>query len=102
MASSRTGTALWKRIRQQAIRRARRDGLTNCPDCGVTLDYHVSGMRNSAEVDHIVPHAQGGADRIDNVRVCCRRCNQSLGAKLPKQSKKRNVIAEDLPTSQNW
>lgn len=102
MATSRTGTAVWKKLRKQAIRRAKRDGITNCPECGILLDYQISGLRNSAEVDHVIAHSQGGLDRISNTRICCRRCNQSLGAKIPKVKVRRQVVSEVLPTSQEW
>lgn len=63
-ATSRTGTAVWKQVRAQAIRRARREGIDHCPDCGILLDYEQSGQRNSAEADHIVPHSKGGKEAI--------------------------------------
>jgi 5-methylcytosine-specific restriction protein A len=96
MATSRTGTATWKRVREQAIRRAKRAGITHCIECGVELDY-VNGMTpTSVEVDHIIPFSQGGRDVLDNVRCICRRCNQSLGG---KQNQKPT---QPLKTSRNW
>lgn len=99
----RTATTKWKALRLKVIRRAKRDGVTHCLECGVALDYGISGLRNSAEVDHIVSYAQGGKDLMSNCRVICRRCNQSLGAKVTKQPKsKRSVVTEQLQTSQEW
>jgi 5-methylcytosine-specific restriction endonuclease McrA len=99
MATSRTGTATWKRIRGQAIYRAKRGGLTNCPDCGVLLDYDVGQTPASAEVDHITPHSLGGTDTHDNVRVCCRLCNQSKGNRAAPKAKN---VTPPLRTSRKW
>lgn len=79
MGTSRTGTSHWKGLRQQALREAQARGVTNCPLCGTPLDYTQGRQPNSAEVDHILPHANGGPDELDNLRVICRHCNQSRG-----------------------
>jgi hypothetical protein len=42
-----------------------RDG-GRCVGCGVS-DY--------LEFDHIIPHARGGANTVNNVQLLCRRCN---------------------------
>jgi 5-methylcytosine-specific restriction protein A len=96
MAASRTGTTTWKRVREQAIRRAKRAGITHCIECGVELDYKNGMTPSSVEVDHIIPHSLGGKDHLDNVRCICRRCNQSLGG---KQNRKPPPT---LRTSRNW
>lgn len=96
MATSRTGTATWKRVREQALRRAKRAGITHCIQCGVELDYEQGRTPQSAEVDHIIPHSQGGKDALDNVRVICRYDNQSLGG---KQNRKP---PPPLKTSRQW
>ena len=53
------------------------------------------------EVDHIVPHAQGGTDAVDNLTILCRRCNQSKG---PRSAPKISTIlaAKPLKTSRRW
>ena len=99
MATSRTGTATWKRVRGQAIYRAKRSGLTHCPDCNVELDYDVGLTPASAEVDHVIPHSRGGSDSHDNVRVCCRLCNQSKGNRAAPRAATRAV---PLRTSRQW
>ena len=81
IATSRTGTATWKRVRAQAIKQAIDNGVHNCAICGVGLDYEYSQRPNSAEVDHILPHSRGGEDTIGNVQVICRWCNQRKGGK---------------------
>ncbi len=79
MGASRTGTARWKALRQQALRDAITRGVTNCPLCGCILDYTQGRQPNSPEADHILPHSRGGTDTLDNIRIICRRCNQSRG-----------------------
>jgi 5-methylcytosine-specific restriction endonuclease McrA len=81
MPTSRTGTSRWKTLRAKALRAAQAQGITNCPDCGTLLDYETGRLPASAEADHIIPHARGGQDTLDNIRICCRRCNQKRGAK---------------------
>lgn len=86
MATSRTGTSTWKKIRKRALHLAQAQGLTRCPYCRAALDYEVSLTPSSAEVDHIIAHSKGGQDRLDQVQVLCRRCNQSKGSRpAPKQ-----------------
>jgi len=96
MATSRTGTSTWKRVRERAIRQARRIGITHCVECGVELDYDNGLTPRSAEVDHILPYSEGGKDTLDNVRVICRFDNQSLGGKQNKQPK------APIKTSRKW
>ena len=79
IATSRTGTGKWKRIRAQALKRAIDNGVHNCPICGVGLDYEYSQRPSSAEVDHLLPYSKGGTDTLDNVTVICRWCNQRKG-----------------------
>lgn len=72
MATSRTGTGRWQRVRAKALATAWDEGKTTCPECRKPMDYSRSLMPNSAEVDHIIPHSQGGQDVIENCRVICR------------------------------
>lgn len=102
MAGSRTGTARWFKVRNRARALAMEAGLTRCPLCGVPLDWEYSGRPNSAEVDHIVPHAQGGADTLENCRVICRRDNQSLGGQQNRRKPRPNIQTTALETSDIW
>ena len=79
IATSRTGTATWKRVRAQALKQAIDNNVTNCPICGVGLDYEYSKRPSSAEVDHLVPYSKGGTDTLGNTTVICRWCNQRKG-----------------------
>ena len=101
MATSRTGTATYKRASRAAKKRAKANGQTRCPHCDVELDYDVGLKPNSAESDHIIPHSAGGQDTIDNLVIICRRCNQSKGN---RSAPKAAVIlaAQPLKTSRRW
>lgn len=88
MATSRTGTTRWLRLAAQAKHRAQADGLTHCPLCGTLLNYRIGRTPASAEVDHIIPHSRGGTDTPDNVRIICRRCNQSRGNGLRPRTRR--------------
>ena len=86
MAASRTGNSKYLNARKQVIAEAKASGLTNCPGfddnpCGIPLDYSMPREPNSAETDHIIPHAKGGADTADNLRVICRSCNSARNRK---------------------
>ena len=80
MATNRTGTAQWKRIRKAAIARAIREDLDQCPSCGTQLDLRGTGEGAPVDVDHIIPYAHGGQDTLENVVAMCSRCNRSKGA----------------------
>ena len=101
MATSRTGTSQYKKARKKALHQAKANGVERCPYCKVILDYDVGLKPNSAETDHVIAHARGGQDHVDNLKVCCRRCNQSKGDRpAPKTS---TVLAvKPLKTSRRW
>lgn len=80
MVTSRTGTGKWVRIVRERRALDQRAGITRCPMCGRMLDWgkRVRGQYNPAlvEVDHIVPHEQGGQDTLENSRCICSDCNK--------------------------
>ena len=80
-AQSRTTTTKWRKIRDERRRIDLEAGVFRCPLCRTGLDWEYSGRPNSAEVDHIKPYAQGGADELSNTRVICRHCNQTRGGR---------------------
>ena len=86
MVTSRTGTTTWKAIRRRALQEARANGHTACPWCKTEMDFGNVRKPNSAEADHIIPHARGGRDTLSNVVIICAACNQSKGNRAaPKQ-----------------
>ena len=84
IATSRTGTSRWKTLRRQALREGQQQGITHCPNCGQALNYLKGREPNSAEPDHIIPASPpyNGPDTLDNLRIWCRRCNQSRGNRI--------------------
>jgi 5-methylcytosine-specific restriction endonuclease McrA len=60
-----------------------------CSDCGATAD--LTG-------DHITPRSRGGLNTPTNIRVLCRSCNSSKGAK-PGTSQ---VHAEKAHNTSGW
>lgn len=101
MASSRTGSSQWKKVRKRALHLAQAQGISNCPYCARPLDYETSRTPASAEPDHIVAYAKGGQDRLENLLVCCRKCNQSKGNR-PAPKAATVLKAKPLKTSRVW
>lgn len=102
MATSRTGTTKWLHLAARAKHRAQATGLTHCPLCGTLLNYSVGRTPASAEADHIIPHSLGGADTLDNLRIICRRCNQSRGNGLHPRARRTtggNIITHVAATA---
>ncbi|VXB23426.1 HNH endonuclease signature motif containing protein [Citricoccus sp. K5] len=92
MATSRTGTGTWKKVRAERLKLDYEAGVTHCPICGCWLDWENSRRPNSPEPDHIVPHSMGGQDTVDNTRTICRFDNQSRGDGTRKPKRTRPVI----------
>lgn len=102
MASSRTGTARWRRVRAERLKIDRDAGLTRCPICGVKLDWEHSMRPNSAEVDHIRPHSKGGQDVLENCQTICRLDNQRMGGRLAKKRPSIPAKVVELEVSPIW
>lgn len=94
--NNRTGTARWQKIRARVLRSAIANGVSNCPLCGVLLNYEAGKTPRSPEVDHIIPWAVSQDDNPSNLRVICRRCNQSLGAKQNAKPKPKKPSVETI------
>ena len=100
MATSRTGTTRWKNLRTRALNGARAHGQATCPLCNRPLAWGTTRQPLSPEPDHIIPHARGGADSMDNLRIICRDCNIKRGNGGRRKTMNRVIIAP--PTSGNW
>ena len=37
------------------------------------------GSKKNLEIHHIIPHARGGSNRLENLQLLCRRCNRMKG-----------------------
>lgn len=55
-----------------------RDGLA-CAWCGVSVEEGVT-----LSLDHVKAHSKGGSNHESNLVTCCKRCNDSRGARSPK------------------
>lgn len=84
------------RVRREALREGQYRGITHCPDCQVELDYSKGRQPNSAEPDHIMPVAYGGTDDLDNLRICCRQCNQRRGSKPLGETPRQEAVITTL------
>jgi CRISPR/Cas system Type II protein with McrA/HNH and RuvC-like nuclease domain len=93
-------TLIYKSVRSRGIgyfRRAKKLGVKNhlntldilrllnasrweCVYCGRKMIVS-STCSGGATFDHIIPFCRGGANMINNVVPCCRRCNESKGSK---------------------
>jgi 5-methylcytosine-specific restriction endonuclease McrA len=52
------------------------DAAGSCCKCHKDLVF-----KSHWEASHIVAHAKGGADTLDNLRINCRTCNRVTGTK---------------------
>jgi 5-methylcytosine-specific restriction endonuclease McrA len=52
--------------------------LALCDYCGSDLD--MSDPRAWA-MDHVIPRSRGGSNKLENLKMSCRDCNGSKGAK---------------------
>ena len=100
MTTNRAGTGQWKRVRKAAIARAIREGLDRCPSCGIHLDLTGSGEGAPVDIDHIIPHAHGGPDTLENTVAMCRTCNRRKGAGQGR--KPHPVTRSEPPTIIDW
>lgn len=83
----------------------KRDGCT-CRYCGASGIGNFNVWKHLS-VDHVIPTSSGGPDEPENKVICCKRCNELLGPRVPEgnthneriEHKKRYLamkIAEEL------
>ena len=77
--------AVWRLPLSHGIRRdaivialADRDG-DRCWYCGCSFGERDGGGSRTLTIDHVEPVAGGGGSSLDNLRLCCRTCNQRKG-----------------------
>jgi CRISPR/Cas system Type II protein with McrA/HNH and RuvC-like nuclease domain len=59
-----------------------------CVYCG--LDGTKFENWRQLTLDHIIPEAKGGEDVLENLAVCCRRCNDNKGTFNPVEGIESN------------
>lgn len=69
-------------VRDPKMRKAikERDGDT-CRYCGCTVNWYDRKGIQGATYDHVNPK---GGDTLDNLVICCRRCNTQKGQRTPE------------------
>lgn len=68
-------------IRREVLRR---DGY-KCQECGWShIEWNPSDPRH-LELHHVIPHAQGGGNTVDNLRTLCTVCHDKLHRRAPKR-----------------
>jgi 5-methylcytosine-specific restriction endonuclease McrA len=66
----------YKRV-EDLVRSFINDGF-NCPICGVVMAINNGQTDIESHVysiEHILPLSKGGENDIENLTICCRKCN---------------------------
>ena len=64
-----------------------------CQYCGIKTPRHL------ATYDHVLPRAQGGLTRWENVVIACVTCNQKKGNRTPEQARMKLLSVPVKPAS---
>lgn len=101
MATSRTGTAVHKRMRRECLKRDRDRGVTACPLCLVPIAWDTSKQPDSPEADELVPYSLTGktSTNLDEWQTICRLCNQRKGNRMPALPPVEGI---PFPQSRQW
>lgn len=107
-AGSRTGTTLYMRERARLLRRAKKNGEP-CWLCGRPIDFSApANTPHAFEADHAIAAADGGSDRIENLRSAHHLCNRRRGrgtATVAAQTTPHGFRGHDgswNPTTRDW
>ena len=65
-----------KDLRRKRLRLIEKHGM-QCFWCGTEL------TPETITIDHYIPLSRGGSNKIKNLRLACRKCNQLRGNALP-------------------
>lgn len=66
---------------------ARRAVVKSERDRQVAIDdrCRYCGKRKATTADHVVPESRGGATSPDNIRACCKLCNEAKADRTPEE-----------------
>lgn len=70
-----------KSIRDVRKQLAERDGV-NCYICGNPMNFESLRRKTGATIDHVIPKSKGGSNKLSNLRLAHRRCNEAKADKL--------------------
>jgi len=73
-----------KKAKRWAKAKRKKGGQCVYCRCALTTAQPQS-VETSATIDHIIPRARGGLDRIENYALCCYACNQLKADRLVSQ-----------------
>ena len=59
------------------------------------------GNAKATQADHIIPVANGGTDRLENLTPSCAKCNHARGATTKNQLHKAKMAARKAATNTN-
>lgn len=79
-ASERRHGALRNGARRKSLQRRliERDGMLCCwCGCEMVLPDGRTYPPNQMTLEHVVPRSDGGTNNISNLKLACRRCNNS-------------------------
>jgi HNH endonuclease len=86
---------LSKELRQQVFNRAN----SKCEYCLLA----VADTPYGHQIDHIIPRQHGGKDELENLALCCSRCNRHKGPNLASlDPESGEIIALFNPRKQTW
>lgn len=85
----------WFGGRKKGVRFSRENVYTR--DKGQCQYCRKKLTRSDATYDHVVPRAQGGKTRWENIVIACIECNQKKGNRTPEQSGMRPLVAPARP-----
>lgn len=63
-------------------------------------NYGQAGRRGAWEIEHSVPRARGGTDRLNNLYAAHIRCNRSKGARSTRSVRRKNGYMRAPPSTQ--
>lgn len=80
-----------KSVKVAAIKRAMRNGILCCEQCG-------SMIKGSPEIDHVIADGLGGENTLQNAAVLCAECHRNKTSKndVPKIAKAKRLEARSL------
>lgn len=85
------------RQRKRAVKFSRENVYARDKGCCQYCGHKIT--RSAATYDHVIPRAQGGQTRWENIVICCTPCNQRKGGRTPAQAGMRLLSTPVKPTT---